>query len=452
MKRWSLKVKLTVLYTLFMTLVTCLALGILFSLSNQELLSSVQSDLRRQVEESLEEVEAEDGWLEVDSDFYDLEDSVYLSLYSESGEFLYGRLPYGYDSSPQFREGQIQTIRNNQEEWYIYDISHRIKGYGTVYFRGITSVTRAENSMAITIRFAAILLPLLVVLTGIVGYRFTRRTLLPVAKITETVKKIRRDEDLSQRVGLEKGKDEIYQLSQTFDEMLAELERAFKREQQFTSDVSHELRTPVTVILAQCEAMLQDPETAQKQKEQIEIIEKKARSMARMISQLLMLSRADQGRQQVQKEWLNLSELTQMAAEEQELLAEEQDIRILTDIQPEIYAQADESLYIRMLDNLISNAVSYGKKGGYVKIFLYEEGNMVKGAVEDNGIGIPGESLEKIWERFYRVDISRTDQEHSGLGLSMVKWIVQVHGGEINVESQEGKGSRFVFQIPKGEK
>lgn len=449
MKRWSLKVKLTVLYTFFMTLVTCFALGILLSLSNQELLSSVQSDLRRQVEGSLEDVEAEDSWLEVDSDFYDLEDGVYLSLYSENGEFLYGRLPYGYDASPQFQEGQIQTIQDNQEEWYIYDISHRIDGYGTVYFRGITSVTRAENSMTITIRFAAILLPLLVVFMGIVGYRFTRRTLLPVAKITETVKKIRRDEDLSQRVGLGKGKDEIYQLSQTFDEMLEELEEAFKREQQFTSDVSHELRTPVTVILAQCEAMLQDPEIEQKQKDQVEIIEKKARSMARMISQLLMLSRADQGRQQVQKEWLNLSELTQMAAEEQETLAKEKDIRIFTDIWPEIYAQADESLYIRMLDNLISNAVSYGKKGGYVKVLLYEEGNMVKGAVEDNGIGIPGESLEKIWERFYRVDTARTDQEHSGLGLSMVKWIVQVHRGEINVESQEGKGSRFVFQLSK---
>lgn len=449
MKRWSLKVKLTVLYTFFMTLVTCFALGILFSLSNQELLSSVQSDLRRQVEGSLEDVEAEDSWLEVDSDFYDLEDGVYLSLYSENGEFLYGRLPYGYDASPQFQEGQIQTIQDNQEEWYIYDISQRIDGYGTVYFRGITSVTRAENSMTITIRFAAILLPLLVVFTGIVGYRFTRRTLLPVAKITETVKKIRRDEDLSQRVGLGKGKDEIYQLSQTFDEMLEELEEAFKREQQFTSDVSHELRTPVTVILAQCEAMLQDPEIKQKQKDQVEIIEKKARSMARMISQLLMLSRADQGRQEVQKEWLNLSELTQMAAEEQETLAKEKDIRIFTDIWPEIYAQADESLYIRMLDNLISNAVSYGKKGGYVKVLLYEEGNMVKGAVEDNGIGIPGESLEKIWERFYRVDTARTDQEHSGLGLSMVKWIVQVHRGEITVESREGKGSRFIFQLSK---
>ena len=423
MKRWSLKVKLTVLYTFFMTLVTCLALGILFSLSNQELLSSVQSDLRRQVEESLEEVEEDDGRLKVDSDFYDLEDSVYLSLYSENGEFLYGRLPYGYDGAPPFREGQIQTIRGNQEEWYIYD--------------------------TITLRFAAILLPLLVVLTGIVGYRFTRRTLLPVTRITETVKKIRQDEDLSQRVGLGNGKDEIYQLSQTFDEMLEELEEAFKREQQFTSDVSHELRTPVTVILAQCESMLQDPEIEEKQKVQVEIIEKKARAMARMISQLLLLSRADQGRQQIQKERLNLSELTQMAAEEQEVLAEEKDIRILADIQPDIYAQADESLYIRMLDNLISNAVSYGRKGGYVKVLLCEEGNMVRGAVEDDGIGIPGESLEKIWERFYRVDTSRTGQEHSGLGLSMVKWIVQAHGGEITVESREGKGSRFVFQIPK---
>ena len=126
--------------------------------------------------------------------------------------------------------------------------------------------------------------------------------------------------------------------------MLEELEEAFKREQQFTSDVSHELRTPVTVILAQCESMLQDPEIEEKQKVQVEIIEKKARAMARMISQLLLLSRADQGRQQIQKERLNLSELTQMAAEEEEVLEEEKEMHILTDIQSDIYAKADESL------------------------------------------------------------------------------------------------------------
>ena len=112
--------------------------------------------------------------------------------------------------------------------------------------------------------------------------------------------------------------------------------------------------------------------------------------------------------------------------------------------------QTRACIFFRMLDNLISNAVSYGKKGGYVKIFLCEENGMVKGAVEDDGIGIPEKSLEKIWERFYRVDTSRTGQEHSGLGLSMVKWIVQAHGGEITVESREEKGSRFVFPDSKG--
>lgn len=448
MRRWSLKVKLTVLYTFFMTLVTCFALGILFSLSNQELLYSVKSGLQQQVEESLEDVEAEEGWLDVDHDFYNLEDGVYLSLYSETGDFLYGRLPYGYNATPDFENGRLQTIRESQEEWYIYDISQQIEDYGKVYFRGITSVTKAENSMAVTIRFAAILLPLLVVLTGIVGYRFTRRTLLPVLRITETVKKIRKDEDLSQRVGLGKGKDEIYQLSQTFDQMLEELEEAFKREQQFTSDVSHELRTPVAVILAQCEALLQNQELPSDQRAQIEVIGRKAGDMARMIGQLLLLSRADQGRQQVEKEQLNLSELTEMAAEEQGILAEEKGIRILTDIQPGILGNADESLYIRMLDNLISNGVYYGNPGGYVKISLFEEGDLVKGVVEDNGRGIPAENLPRIWERFYRVDASRTDQGHSGLGLSMVKWIVQAHGGEITVESREGEGSRFTFWFP----
>ena len=453
MKRLSLKLKLTVLYTFFMVLVTCAALAILFSLSTREVLSSTQSRLERRVQDSADDVWLRNGELQLDSDFYSVTQDVYLSLYDEDMYFLYGRIPYGFDSQPDFADGQVRSITEGNTEWYVYDMSFRLTEDYTVYIRGITSVTDAEASFTVTIRFALILLPALVVATAFIGYRFTRRTLMPVKKITDTVRKIRTDADLSQRIGITGGGrtrgDEIYTLADTFDEMLSELEEAFQREKQFTSDVSHELRTPVSVILAQCSACLEDETLSAKQREQIMLIQKKARDMSDIISHLLFLSRADQGRQQVQKEWLNLSELTQMAAEEQETLAKEKDIRIFTDIWPEIYAQADESLYIRMLDNLISNAVSYGKKGGYVKILLYEEGNMVKGAVEDNGIGIPGESLEKIWERFYRVDTSRTDQEHSGLGLSMVKWIVQVHRGEITVESREGKGSRFIFQLSK---
>ena len=168
------------------------------------------------------------------------------------------------------------------------------QGY-TVYVRGITSVTDAEESFTVTLRFALILLPLMVAATAFIGYRFTRRTLLPVKRITETVRQIRADADLSRRIGLkgssDKDRDEIYNLAGTFDDMLSELEAVFNREKQFTSDVSHELRTPVSVILAQCGACLADQTLTEEQKGQILLIQRKAKEMSDMISQLLFLSR-----------------------------------------------------------------------------------------------------------------------------------------------------------------
>lgn len=451
MKRWSLKAKLTALYTFFMTLLTCAALAVLFSLSSQEVLSSTQEQIKHLVQESVEEVDVDADGLDVDNDFLNLEKDVYLSLYDEQGNFLYGRMPYGFHLSPDFQDGQLQQLKDKGTLWYVYDLQQKLEGYGTLYFRGITSVTEAERNMKITQRFALILLPLMVVLTAFIGYRFTKRTLRSVQKITETVQNIQKDGDLSRRVGLGqgKGKDEIYQLSLTFDEMLEQLQEAFAREKQFTSDVSHELRTPVTVILTQCDSMLQDQELTEAQKKEITLIQKKARTMGQMISQLLMLSRADQGRQNLQKEWLDISELTEMAAEEQQLLAREKGIEIVTEIQPGIRAMVDESFYIRLLVNLISNAVSYNRKFGHVWVRLSATEQEITGMVEDDGIGIPRESLSHIWERFYRVDASRSDSSHSGLGLAMVQWIVRAHGGTIQAESQVGKGSRFLFTLPR---
>lgn len=259
---------------------------------------------------------------------------------------------------------------------------------------------------------------------------------------------IQGDQDLSRRVELGKGKDEIYQLADTFDQLLTKIESAFQREQQFTSDVSHELRTPVTVILAQCDAILSDASLPAEQRVSIGLIQKKAQNMAQMISQLLLLSRADQGRQQLQPELLNLSELTEMVCEEQAMLSEEKKIAITTQIEPDLFVKVDETFYIRMLVNLISNAISYGKAGGHILVSCYEQSGFFVGQVEDDGIGIAAEDLPHIWERFYRVDSSRSASGHSGLGLSMVKWIVEAHGGTISVKSSPGEGSIFTFLLP----
>ena len=464
MKRISLKLKLTLLYTFFMAVLTCAALAILFSLSSREILSSTQSRLERRVQDSVDALEYEDGELEVDSDFYTVTRDVYLSLYDSDMYFLYGKVPQGFDQQPELADGVTRMIREGNQSWYVYDLSFRLASDYTVYVRGITSVTEAEASFTITLRFALILLPLMVLATAVIGYRFTRRTLQPVRQITSTVRKIRADADLSRRIGLtgqsieadqkQTNRDEIYTLAATFDEMLDELEEVFDREKQFTSDVSHELRTPVGVILAQCEAMLRDPSLSEEHQAEIRLIQRKAKGMADMISQLLFLSRADQGRQPLNKEVIDLSGLTEMTAEEGQMLADSRGrgIRIETKITPGIEAWADETFYIRMLVNLISNAVRYSRDNGVVEVSLDKDGEDVVGTVRDHGIGIPEDSLQHIWERFYRADSSRTGENHSGLGLSMVKWIAEAHRGSVSVESREGEGSVFTFRIPAGKR
>ena len=476
MRGVSLKVKLTALYTFFMVLVTCVVLAVLFSLSTREVLSSTQNRLERRVQESTDDIRLRDGEIRVDSDFYSVSGDIYLSLYDENRYLLYGKIPYGFNADPELADGNLRVIQDaeNRQEWYVYDLSFRLDGEHIVYVRGITSITEAEASFAVTVRFALILFPLLIVVTALIGYRFTRRTLLPVRRITETVQKIRADGDLSRRVGMpetgrkgmpetgndavtgkfsarRKSRDEIARLAETFDGMLGEMEEAFEREKRFTSDVAHELRTPVAVILAQCGECLRDETLPERQRQELEVIERKAREISDTIGSLLFLTRADQGRQALQREMVNIGELTRLAAAQEEFLAEEreQDVEIVCEMPEELWVFVDETLYIRMISNLISNAVYYGRKKGHVWISLREENGRVVGSVRDDGIGISREDLPHIWERFYRADSARSEGNHSGLGLPLVQWIVEAHGGRIRVRSELGKGSEFTFILPK---
>ena len=428
------------------------------------------------MQESTDDIRLRDGEIRVDSDFYSVSGDIYLSLYDENRYLLYGKIPYGFNADPELADGNLRVIQDaeNRQEWYVYDLPFRLDGEHIVYVRGITSITEAEASFAVTVRFALILFPLLIVVTALIGYRFTRRTLLPVRRITETVQKIRADGDLSRRVGMpetgrkgmpetgndavtgkfsarRKSRDEIARLAETFDGMLGEMEEAFEREKRFTSDVAHELRTPVAVILAQCGECLRDETLPERQRQELEVIERKAREISDTIGSLLFLTRADQGRQALQREMVNIGELTRLAAAQEEFLAEEreQDVEIVCEMPEELWVFVDETLYIRMISNLISNAVFYGRRKGHVWISLREENGRVVGSVRDDGIGISREDLPHIWERFYRADSARSEGNHSGLGLPLVQWIVEAHGGRIRVRSELGKGSEFTFILPK---
>lgn len=447
-RKLSLKAKLTLLYTLLMTAVVAAALAVLLSLSNQEMLSGVQGKLRERVAQAPDEVEFRNGDLRFDSDLLELKDNVYLSLYQADGTLLYGKIPFGFDQTSMFQDGNLWRTDEGETHFYVMDMSCTVDGYGDLLIRGITSVTDAEGTFRSTLGAAIVLLPMVVIFAAVLGYFMTGRTLAPVKKITDTVRDIRGKSDFSRRIHLGEGKDEIYTLADTFDGLLDQVESSIKREQQFTSDVSHELRTPIAVILMQCDAILEHHSLDRELCQEIDVIVKKAQSLSRMISQLLILSRADQGREKLVMESQNFSELLELSVEEIRERAAEREITVYADIQPDIRREGDETLLIRMWMNLLNNAVAYGKQGGHIWVHLSQSADAVTAVIRDDGIGIGEEDLPRIWDRFYQADPSRSSSGSAGLGLSMVQWIVKVHGGTIQADSTLGQGTVFTLRFP----
>lgn len=451
MKLLSLKAKLTLLYTLLMTAVVCAVFAILFSFSNQEILTGVGSQLEERVADARGDLFCTEGTLEIDSDFLELKDGIYLSLYNTNGVFLYGKIPYGFKNTIPFEDGNVRKIQNGNTQYYVLDMIYDIPDYGITDIRGIVSVSAAEKTFLLTIRFALILLPLIVIATAALGYFMTKRTLRPVDEITRTVQAIRKDSDLSRRVGLRKGNDEIYRLAATFDSMLAQLEESLMRERQFTSDVAHELRTPLSTMTLLCENLLFEETLSESVRKDILLLQKKVAGLSRMVSQLLILSRADRGQAKIELEHLNLSELAVLACEEVRDIASLKNISVLTNIEPDLFISGDETLLIRFFLNLLKNAVSYGNSNGQIRVTLKKsaaDSGQITGSISDNGIGISTSDLPHIWERFFQADPSRSETESSGLGLSMVAWIIKEHHGEITVKSTLGKGTTFTFFFP----
>ena len=448
MKKLSLKTKLVLLHTGMMGLVVCIVLSLLFSISSHEILSNVERNLEEQVAGAYEDIEYEDGRLEFDSDIMDLENGVYLSVYEEnSTELIYGKIPYGFSYDLPFEDGNLRTVAAGDQQYYVLDMKIPVENYHSVIVRGIASITDAEQDFRLTLSIALILLPLLIFLTAVCGYFLSLRALRPVSRITKTVQDIQKEKDLSKRIQLGDGKDEIYTLARTFDDLLGAVETSMKREKQFTSDVAHELRTPLSVVLMECEELLRDEHLDEESRCEVMVIYRKIKGMSEMISQLLLLSRADQGREKLNMEEIDFSELSEMVAEEYAEIARNKGISLKAQIEPGLHLTADETLMIRLWGNLLQNAVNYGKSDGHIWISVQKEGNAIRMSVKDDGIGISSQDLPHIWDRFYQADPSR-NSDSSGLGLSMVKWIVEAHHGEISVESEIGKGSTFSCQFP----
>lgn len=447
MKRLSITLRVTLLYTLFMVLLTGLSLGFLFHAGAQSRRQTTLDRMQTMAEASRKELEAKDGELEIDRDLEAFDDGVYLSLYDTAGVPLYGFVPREFDNSVIFDDGSLRTVESGGHSWYLYDEQITVEDYGPVWVRSIAAADAFNSTLGTLGKTALLVLPVFVVLAAVCGYLLTRRAFAPVRQITQTAREIGEGGDLSRRIGLTGRKDEIHTLAAEFDAMFARLEQAFDREKQFADDASHELRTPTAVILSQSEYALENTQPQGETRAALESIHTQAARMAALLSQLLMLARADKGRQVVQREPVDLSELVEMVAETEAEQAEARNITVQTELEPGVTVQGDETLLMRLLINLTENAIRYGHPGGQVKLTLRRQDGEAVGTVEDDGIGIAPEDLDKIWQRFWQAAPARSDGG-AGLGLSMVRWITQAHGGRVTVQSEPGKGSIFTFFLP----
>ena len=251
--------------------------------------------------------------------------------------------------------------------------------------------------------------------------------------------------DLSRRIAGIATRDEVQELADTFNTMLVRLQDSFKRERQFASDASHELRTPIAVISA-CAEELHSAASNGENAETLAVSQKESARMSKIISQLLLLTRGYEGRYHLKKEELDLCETVGSVLDELTENAAASHIRLYNLVPAGSVLFADQSFMTQLLIDLAGNSIKYGVPGGKIAVGAVCGPDGCALTVYD-GIGIQPEELPHIFERFYRADKAR-DRSGSGLGLSIVQWIVELHGGQIDVRSEHGKGSEVAVTLP----
>lgn len=316
--------------------------------------------------------------------------------------------------------------------------------YPSVWVRGVVNADAAKSAFEAINKTVMYMFPLFVVIAALGAYFISRKTMEPVENLSRSAREVTDGNDLSKRIELKNGTKELHYLTDTFNEMLARLQSSFEIEKRFTSDASHELRTPLAVIKAECEYALSDNADDAERLEALKSIDEQTDKMTRLVSSLLTLSRTEQGDKRYKLAETDISELVNKSIAE---FVPSKNITVTGEVEEGIVISAHAQLFTLMLENLLSNAVKYGKESGNVKVTLSRRNAKAVLTVSDDGIGIKAEDLEKIWGRFYRADESRSKGEGFGLGLSIVRQIVELHGGEVDVKSVFGQGSEFIVTL-----
>ena len=323
--------------------------------------------------------------------------------------------------------------------------SVRIWVYGSEALLTQTDEQFRDNSYQAMV-FATILA---ILLATCLGFLFARNLVHPIKRMTTTAKAIK-EGDLSARTNLT-GEDEIARLGETFDEMADSIERDRELERRLTTDVAHELRTPLMAIQSTVEAIVDGVFEADA--ERLETVNSEVQRLSRLVDAILKLSRMENRSTPLKKEIVDVGELIDGIAATHEAFVSDSGLTFSYEREPRVRVVGDADMIRQATANLLSNAVRYTPEGGHIAVRVYiADDGMAAIAVRDTGIGLSEEERKMVFSRFWRADTGRTRESGGlGIGLAMVKEIVDRHNGWVQVEGKKGEGACFTIHIPRYE-
>jgi len=361
------------------------------------------------------------------------------------------RLPVSYEALKNASEGRItyetKVVFGESLRIITYPVKSRIKKVRNIV-QVASSLTDVEDTLRQLIFILASIVPLALIIASIGGIFLANKALKPVNEINRITQEIT-SKNLGLRVPRPQMHDELGELVETINGMIERLENSFRQIQQFTSDASHELKTPLTILKGEAELALRKERDPGEYRHYLQSSLEEINRLSRLVQDLLVLSKADTGRLTLQAVPVNLSQLVETCGQQSKFLGEDSEIHLELTTQPGVQVLGDPNRLKQMFYNLIENAIKYSNRSGKVVISTTHNGQYAHVAIRDNGVGIASEDIPFIFDRFYRVDKSRSREAGgTGLGLSICKWIAEIHKGRIEVESVPDVGSCFTVMLP----
>ena len=308
-----------------------------------------------------------------------------------------------------------------------------------------------EPMNAVLLRLILLLsfaLVVMLVVAAAGGYYLIGRSLAPVDLMARSAEQITLH-NLADRLPVAETGDELQRLSLSLNNMISRLEDAFRHNRRFIADASHELRTPLTIMRGELEGIVEQTHNSPDIQRTAASILEEVERLARIVEGLFAVSRLDAGEAQKECVAFDLADLATNTADQMMLLAEDKGISVSCNAPKAVTVEGDRARMKQVVVNLLDNAIKYTPDGGAICLSVSKSSGKALLEVEDNGFGIPPEAQPHIFERFFRVDKSRSrEMGGAGLGLSIVKSICAAHGGQVEFQSTEGKGSRFKVELP----